>query len=253
MKAALTIASREIRSHLTTPAFYVVSAAFVVLAGFFYFSILAQFNTVLQRAALHPDISPSLNDQVVEPYFRLIEAVLIFMVPILTMRALSEEKHSGTFEFLMTAPVSVPAIIWGKFLAYALLLSAMLLLTFIFPLTLLLASNPEAAPIFIGFFGLVVAGWAFIALGIAVSCFTESQVIAGVMTLVLLLLLHVLDVPAGELPVSLANVLEYLTPRNHVKEFLRGVVACSDLVYLLSMTACGIFAACRALEMQRWR
>lgn len=253
MKDAFAIAAREIRATFTTPVFYVLSAALTVLAGFFFFSILSQFNTVLQRAALDPELVPSLNDRVVEPYYRLLEAVLIFLVPILSMRTLSDEKRSGTFELLMTSPVSVGDVVWGKYLAQCILLSALLLLTLIFPLVLSVVSDPELSPILVGFLGLLIAGWAFMAIGIGVSCCTTQSVVAGVITLVTLLILHVLDAPADDLGTGVSAVLRYLTPTNHAAEMLRGVLASGDLIYFFSLGALGLFAAARGLDAERWR
>jgi len=129
----------------------------------------------------------------------------------------------------------------------------MLLLSFIFPLVLIVFTDPEVAPIYVGFFGLSLFALGFAAVGIAVSAFTRSQVVAGVISLVLLLLLFVIDAPAGKLGPGAKDLLEYLSPANQAQPFFKGVIEGQGLVYFLSLITLGIFISCRAIEGERWR
>lgn len=253
MRNACVIAAKEIRQSFSTPLFYVVSAAFVLLAGFMFFSILSQYNTLLQQAALKPELTPSLNDQVVAPFYQVLEVVLIFLAPILTMRMFAEERRGGTYELLMTAPLSAAEIVWGKYLGVAVLMSATICCAFIFPGMLLVFSDPEVLPVLLGFCGLLLFGLAYASAGIAVASCTSSQTLAGVVSLAVLLLLHVIDAPSAEFGGIVPFVLSYLSPANHAQNLQLGIVDSVDLMYFASFIAAGLFLATRVLEAERWR
>ncbi len=253
MRNILTIAAREIRGSFVTPLAYVVMAGFLLLSGFFFFTLLQQFNAVLLQAAMMPDLHPSLNEWVVTPYFQTLQIVLIFLLPVMTMRSLAEEKSSGTYELLATSPISTVELVFGKFAGAAVVVAIMLGLSFVFPGTLIAVADPEAAPIYVGFFGLLLFAWAFTALGVAVSSFTKSQAVAGIVGLVLFLLFFVIDAPAAKAGEGVAEVLRYLAPSAQCEMFMKGVISSTSLVYFLSLIALGLFMSVRVLEAQRWR
>ena len=113
MRTILRIAAKEIKINFVTPLAYIICAGFMVVSGFFFLSLLQQFNTVVSQAAMIRKISPNLNEWVIVPYYQTLEIVLIFLIPILTMRSLAEEKKTGTFELLLTSPISMGQLVWG--------------------------------------------------------------------------------------------------------------------------------------------
>ncbi len=253
MRSALTIARRDISSSFYTPLAYVVGAGFMFLTGFFFFNILQDFNVSAQQATLTSDVAPNLNDFVVTRYFQIIDIVLIFLLPVLTMRALAEERRGGTFELLITSPISITDIILGKFFALSFVITCMLFLSFVFPMVLIFVSDPEVAPILVGCGGMLLFSYAFVALGIAVSAATKSQTMAGVISLVLFLVFFLIDTPAEKMEGLPAAILRYLSPASHGNAFFQGVIQGSDLIFFLSITAFGLFFAHRVLEAVRWR
>ena len=253
MKSIFSIAGRDIRSSFVTPVAYAVISGYVLLSGFFFFTLLQQFNSLSSQAAMMQNLTPNLNEWVIYPFYQTMEIVLIFLVPLLTMRSIAEEKQNGTFEMLVTSPLSVNQIVLGKALGVFFVSTVMILLSAIFPLVLVFLADPEAKPIFIGMFGLTLFAWAFVALGIAVSAFTKSQTVAGVVSLVLLLVFYVIDAPASQLSGGPAAFVKYLAPANHCELMLKGVLQGSDLVYFMSVILFGLFVANRALDGQRWR
>jgi len=253
MKAIITVARKEIRSAFVTPIAYVALAGFLLIAGFFFFTLLNQYNSVLAQAALIPTVTPNLNEWVVFPYYQTLEIVLIFLIPILTMRSIAEEKNQGTFELLATSPIQVHDIVYGKICGLFVVVTIMLCLSFVFPFVLILFADPEVLPIYVGFLGILFFGLAFTSLGVAVSAFTRNQTVAGVVSLVLFLLFFVIDAPAAKLEGVMADVLNYLAPARQAEVFLKGVIDGSAMIYFLSVIAVGIFVAHRALEAQRVR
>jgi ABC-2 type transport system permease protein len=196
---------------------------------------------------------PNLNQMVVEGLLQTMVVILVFLVPLLTMRIVAEEKRRGTFELLITSPVSVLELVLGKFLSLAVVIVVMLAISFVFPLLLMVYGNPEIPPIISGFFGVVLCALGFASIGMAVSSFTENQIVAGVSSMVVLLLLYVIQAPAESLGGTSAEVLRYLSPIDQVQQFLRGVISLKSLAYFFSLILSGIFLSQRALEAHRWR
>lgn len=248
-----TVAGKEVRSTFVTPLGYVVITGFLIVSGFFFFTILQQYNSFLAQASLMRDVTPSLNEWVITPYFQTLEVILIFLVPILTMNAVAGERNQGTFELLLTSPISTGTITLGKFFGTSIVVVIMLGLSFVFPGVLLAFADPEVAPILVGFVGVILCALCFVAIGIAVSSFAKSPIVAGVISLVILLLFYIIDAPAPHVGDAGAAFLKYLAPSTHTEPLIKGVMASTDIVYFLSVVAAGLFIANRALDAERWR
>jgi ABC-2 type transport system permease protein len=196
---------------------------------------------------------PNLNQTVIEGVYQTMVVILVFLIPLLTMRTIAEEKKKGTFELLITSPVSVSQIVLGKFLSIAIVLILMLSVNLIFPALLVKYGNPEILPILSGFLGLVLCSLGFASIGMAVSSFTENQVVAGVISMVTLLLLYVIQAPAESLGGNAAEVFRYLSPVDQLQDLLRGIITLKSITYFVSLTVIGLFLSQRALEAYRWR
>ena len=103
IRTALSIAARDVRSAFVTPIAYVVIAGFMLLAGFFFFTILQEFTPMAAQANMLRDVIPNLNEWVVTPYYNVLEVVLIFLVPLLTMRSIAEEHRDENGEINHTS------------------------------------------------------------------------------------------------------------------------------------------------------
>jgi len=258
------IAKREILSFFVSPVAYFVIAGFAVLSGYFFFSLLGAFNLVVRQYNMmpyHPPGStvPNLNQWVVEGYYHTLIVVLVFLIPLLTMRLIADERKNGTFELLITSPLSVGEIIMGKYLGVASVILIMASLSFIFPVLLTFYADqglggPEFLPILSGIGGLVLCALAFASIGMAVSAFTENQVVAAICSMVTLLLLYVLGSAAEAMSGGLwPEVFRYLSPVLQVQDLIKGVVTLQSLVYFGTLITLGVFLSKRALEAYRWR
>jgi ABC-2 type transport system permease protein len=254
-----SICKRELLSFFVSPVAYLVLTGFFLLAGYFFFNMLGYFNLAIERYAQMAQLmggqqpAPNLNQWVVEGYYQTLLVVLVFLVPFLTMRLIAEEKKKGTFELLVTSPLSVFDIVIGKFLGVSIFLLVMILAAFMFPLLLIVFGNPEVAPIISGILGVTLCSLAFASIGIAVSALTENQIIAGVSGMVILLLFYVIHSPADSLGGVTGEVLRYISPVLQVQDLLKGVVSLKAIVYFMSVIIFGLFLTQRALEAQRWR
>jgi ABC-2 type transport system permease protein len=243
-------------SFFVSPIAYFVITGFTLLVGFFFFNYLSYFQRAQQMAPMlemRGGEAPNLNQYVIEGVFQTMVVILVFLIPLLTMRTIAEEKRKGTFELLITSPVSVGEIVLGKFASIAIVLLAMLSAALIFPALLVEFGNPEVPPILSGFLGVLLCSLGFASIGMAVSSFTENQVVAGVASMVTLLLLYVIQAPAESLGGTWAEVFQYISPIEQLQDPLRGVLSLKSMSYFLSMILLGLFLSRRALEAYRWR
>jgi len=254
MKNVLAIAQKEIRAYFSSPIAYVVIGFFTLLFGYFYVAILDWFVRQGMMGGMGMTSSPmSINQQFVRPLLLNVTVVLLFVLPMITMRTYAEEKRSGTMELLLTSPLTDLQIILGKFLGALALYAAMLAVTLVYVGVLFAFGTPEWKPIAAGYLGLLLLGASFISVGMLISSFTRNQIVAGMLTFGVFLLLWVIDWigsflgPAGE------QIVTYLSVVRHFDDFAKGVVDTTHLVYYLSFITFGLFLTAKSVDSERWR
>jgi ABC-2 type transport system permease protein len=261
MRKTLAITQRELLSFFVSPVAYTVTAGFLILAAYFLFNNLSAYQVYIAQYKMYAGMMgdetnlPNLNTFVIESFFQVMVIILVFTTPLLTMRVIAEERRRGTFELLATSPLSVAEIVVGKFLGLAILLTIIILSIFVFPSMLVLFGDPapEIGPMISGLLGVLLLSWSFAAVGMAASSFTDNQVIAGVSSVVVLLLLYVIQAPADAVGGNIGEVLSYLSPPAQLQGLLKGVITVKSIVYFLSWIFVGLFISNRALEAFRWR
>jgi gliding motility-associated transport system permease protein len=257
MRNILAIAAKDLRSQFVSPIAYVVLTGFLLLGGWFFFNLLARFNFLLNLylSFRNPEAMQrlNLNDFVIAPLLHNLSVILVILVPVITMRSFAEEKRTGTYELLMTSPLSVTEIVLGKFFGALAFVFFMLLLTGVYPLILVLYGNPEMGVILSGFLGLLLLATAFVAVGLLTSSFTENQIIAAVSCLVALLLLYVISWPADTAGETMGAMLKYASLTEHFSELVKGIIDTRDLAYFASVIVLALFLTQRSVESLRWR
>lgn len=188
-----------------------------------------------------------VTDLVAVPMLRIAALVLLFVAPLLTMRALAEERRSGTLPLLLTAPVSLSEIVLGKYLAVLALLLLSVLLTAAMPASLLAWTPLDLGKLAAGLLGLSLCAAAFAAAGLFTSSLTAQPGVAAVAAMGLLSLFWLLDVGGGES----AGALRHLSLSAHLDELLRGVFASADLVYFLGFVTAFLTLTVRRLDAER--
>lgn len=251
------IATRELRSYFLSPVAYVVMTGFLLISGFMFWNMLAQFSRFVSiySSMQRPDLMAqmNLNDMVITPLLGNMVVVFILMMPLLTMRLFAEERANGTDELLLTSPISTLEIAIGKFCGASSFLAVMLGLAFIYPAVLMYFGDPEIPRILTGYLGLYLIGASAIALGLFLSTVTDNQIVAGVLAGGMLLLLLLISWPADSVGETTGAVLRYLSITDHSTDLMRGLVKLEDLLYYLSLITVGIFLSQRSLESLRWR
>jgi ABC-2 type transport system permease protein len=255
MSNILAIANKELRSYFASPIAYAVVGFFALAFGFMFYSFLRAFGMQSLRMGQTGMGGPvNINQMMIRPLVMQISVIVLFMLPMITMRTYSEEKRSGTIELLLTSPVTDWQIILGKFLGALGLYATMLLVTLPSMAVLFWYGNPDWKPVATSYLGLLLLGASFISFGLFVSSTTRNQIVAGVLTFVLLLMLLLVSWlrdfglgPIGSGIVSALSIFE------RFDDFSKGVVDTKQLVYYLSLITFGLFLTSRSVDSERWR
>ncbi len=250
------IYKKELRSYFASPLAYIIAFVFIAIVGvWWFFWDFQRFVIISMQAAQNPYYAEALNvnEIVIRNLFGNLALVMLFGLPLLTMRLFAEEKKTGTYELLFTLPLRDWETLLGKFLACWTVFLLMLLLTAVYPITMALLTNPEPMPILVGYLGITLLGGAFISFGIFVSSLTENQIIAAFGTYGLLLVLLAMGWSSSFVGPSLGEVLKDLNIFNHLQSFLKGVIDTRDVVFYLLFSYFFLFLTLRSLESRRWR
>jgi gliding motility-associated transport system permease protein len=257
MRNILAVAGKELRAYFHSPIAYLVMFAYTLACGFVFYSYTAIYMNETFRMQMSGGFgapSLSLNEYIIRPMLEgFLMVVLLFLLPLVTMRLYAEEKRSGTFELLLTSPLTDLQIILGKFLGAMALFGTLVVLTFFYVGLLFLYGNPNAKPLIANALGFILYGGALMAVGMWISTFTKNQIIAGAVTMVALLLLYVLvwvrEYAMGPVGQFIAN----LSLSSHSDNFAKGVIDLGDVAYYLSVIAFGIFLTARSVEALKGR
>jgi ABC-2 type transport system permease protein len=230
------IFKREFKTYFSSPLGYVFLAVFYVLAGLFFV-----LNNILSGTANMSGV------------FSSITIICIFLVPVLTMRLLSEDKKQKTDQLLLTSPVSLGNIVLGKFLAAFAIYAIGLSCTVVYAFVLAVFVNIEVWVIVGSLFGMLLLGASFIAIGMFISNLTENQLIAAVLSICVILGLYIVNSLNGVIsnPI-LAALLSAISIYSRYINFSMGIFNMSDAIYYLSVAAIFGFLTVRVLEKRRW-
>ncbi len=253
MNNILAIAHKELKSYFSTPIGYIVIGFFAFLWGYFFYVMLMYFNQQSVQLGGFEGANVDINQQLIRPLFLNASVILLFVLPLVTMRTYSEEKRSGTIELLLTSPVTDVQIILGKFLGAMTLYAAMLAITLIHMGVLVQMGNPELKVLATGYLGLLLMGGCFIAVGLLISSMTKNQIVSGMVTFAVFLLLWVINWPASFASPTLQSILNYLSITDHFDDFTKGIVDTKHLVYYFSVMAFGLFLTARSVDTERWK
>jgi len=259
MSNVLAMFQKEMRTYFTSPIAYAVMVVFLVVSGYFFYGILSSFIDFAMRAAFQaqyyrmPMPKLNVNEMAIRPLFQNLSVILIFMLPMITMRLFSEEKKSGTIELLYTSPITKVQTILGKYMAALALYVIMIILTMVHQVFFFAYGNPELGPVITAYLGVLLLGGAFLSIGLLISSLTENQIIAAVVGFGVFLLLWAIGWLSNFVGPTLGKILSYLSIFEHFDDFAKGVIDTKDLVFYLSFTFFGLYLTYRSLESSRWR
>ena len=229
------IFKREFKSYFYTPVGYIVVAALYFFLGL-YFSMIYSYG------------APSIEVVIVS-----MSTVIIFVMPVITMRLMSEDRRQKVDQALLTAPVSLTSIVLGKFFAALAVFAIGFLPTIIFEIIIISHVSVNILTYIYALLGIFLLGSALIAIGMFISSTTESSVVSAIITLIVNILVLYMSSFASMVSVEwLATVFEKLAFISVFESFADSIFSIPNIIYFLSITAAFLFLCVRSLEKRRW-
>jgi ABC-2 type transport system permease protein len=225
MRQAYHIFSREMRSFFVSPIAYIVIAIFLLVTGWFFFSTFFLYNQASLRS-----------------FFGLLPLIFAFVIPAVTMRLFAEELNVGSYETLLTLPVSFNDIIIGKFMASVGFVAALLLPTLAYPITVSMLGDLDWGPVLGGYVGALLLGASFAAIGLFASSLTRNQIVAFIVGLVICFSMALIDKMLFFFPRAALSVLAYLGADYHFQNIAKGILDTRDILYFASVCFLGLYA-----------
>jgi len=225
---------KELKDFFISPIAYIVISVFLLVTGWLFFSTFFIFNQADMRN-----------------FFNLLPMTFAFVVPAITMRLFSEELNTGSYEILLTLPVTFRDIILGKFLAGVAFVCAILLPTLAYPVCISLMGELDWGPVIGGYAGAVMLGAASTAIGLFASALTRNQIIAFILGAVICFGLTTMDRMLFFFPPPILNIVNYLGASSHFQNVAKGIIDSRDILYFLSLVFLGLYAAHLAMQEKK--
>ena len=230
------IFKREFKAFFATPVGYIVLAAFYFFSGY-YFTILYTMG------------SPEVKDIIMT-----LSTVIIFVTPLLTMRLMSDDRRMKTDQALLTAPVSLYSIVFGKFLAALGVYALGFAPTIVFQFIVMTKVQINILSYLYALLGAVLLGAALIAIGMFISSLTENQIVAAIVTIFIILFSLVMNFLVSYISVyAVRFVVDWFSFYTRFLPFTQGVMSIESILYFISITAVFIFLTVRVHETRRWK
>ncbi|MEO8877338.1 MAG: ABC transporter permease [Polyangiaceae bacterium] len=245
VKNVITIAKREMRSYFDSLIAYVVIGGSTLGIGIFFFLMQSGGFWEVDRASM------------ARLFAAMPWALAVLVIPLVTMRALAEEKHSGTLELLITMPVRDYEVILGKFSAAFGMCLVLLATTIVYPVAMFVwpwhLGALDWGPVWTGYLGLALFSAAGTALGLLFSGITESQIIAFFLTAGSLLFLQIIGGIVETVPGAVGDAISFVSFETRFAPFARGLIDTRAVIYFLSIAILCLLVAFRQLESRKWK
>lgn len=230
-----TIYRKELKSFFYSPVAYIIMVVFLIITGWFFTSNLFVMGLVSMRGV-----------------FDVIPFILLFFIPAITMRSFSEEKKSGTIELLLTKPVTDMEIVVGKFISNVVLTALTILPTVVYVVSLSFLGRLDFGAIISAYIGVILMCSIYISIGLFASSLTENQVVAFIISFLMIFALFMLNKVLMFMPTFLVTILEYISSDYHFLSISRGVLDTRTLIYYFSGILIFLFLTKTSLEKRKW-
>ncbi len=231
MHQVIHILNKELKDYFISPIAYIVISAFLVVTGWFFFSTFFLYNQADMRF-----------------FFSLFPITFSFIIPAITMRLFSEELNIGSYEILLTLPVTHRDIIIGKFLASVIFISTALAPTLSYPVFIAFLGDLDLGPVIGGYVGAILLGAAYTGVGLFTSSLTRNQIIAFIVSMIICFTLTLIDKMLFFFPPVLLDIIGYMGADFHFKNIARGIIDSRDILYFLSISFISLYCTHLALE-----
>ena len=232
----VAILKRELSSYFNSAVAYVVMAVYFLLSGLFFSMICIENDT--------SSLSYVFGNMFI---------IILFIIPIITMKSFSEEKRQRTDQALLTSPTSLFEIVMGKFLGALILFAICSLIFVVYALVISFFTSPDWAVVLCTVLGLLLLGSALIAIDIFISVLTESMIISAVAGMGVGLLIYMLSNLSSNITVDwIATIVKKIDFLTYYTNFTYGMLNLTDIIFFLSVTGLFLFFTARVLEKRRW-
>lgn len=218
------IFKKEFRTYFVSPIAYIVISIFLLVTGWFFFTTFFLYNEANLRN-----------------FFSLLPIIFSFVVPAVTMRLFSEELNVGSYEILLTMPVTYLDVVVGKFLSAVAFITVMIIPTFSYPITVSFLGEIDWGPVLGGYLGAVLLGASFSAIGLFASSLTRNQIVAFIIGMAICFSLTLLDKMLFFFPQTLLGILSYLGADAHFQNISKGIIDSRDALYFVSVCFVGLY------------
>ncbi|NLD39520.1 MAG: ABC transporter [Desulfatiglans sp.] len=226
MNKCWNIFKKEFNAYFVSPIAYIVISIFLLVTGWFFFTTFFIYNQADMRN-----------------FFTLLPLVFAFIVPAITMRLFSEELNTGSYEILLTMPVTFTNVVTGKFMAAVAFIISMLIPTISYPIFISFIGKLDWGPVIAGYLGAIMLGAAFSAVGIFSSSITRNQIVAFIIGAVICFALTLVERMMFFVPVGLVTPIEYLGANVHFQNVAKGVIDSRDILYFISVSFIALYGA----------
>jgi ABC-2 type transport system permease protein len=255
------LAEKEIKQYFVSPIAYVVMMVFLTMSGYFFYMNMISFSErykyvkSMAQYYKNPEVLSrlNLNEMVIAPALFNMVFVFLFILPLIMMRALAEERKQKTEELLVTSPITSWQLIAGKFLGSLIFMAIMILPTVAYQIALFHYAGPEIGPVITGYFGVMLFVCVGISIGLFASSLTENQIIAATISFVIMLFMFIINMVSMAETSWIFKIAQYFTISEHLKNMLMGTIDTRDLVYFVSIIFLFLFMTKRSLESRGWR
>jgi ABC-2 type transport system permease protein len=247
--------AKEMRLYFISPIVYVVAAVFLLVSDYLFYGQIVFYSAISTQMMQFQQNLPQINlhTAVFRPTFMNMSIILLFIVPLLTMRLFAEEKRGRTFELLFTSPITITEMILAKFLSAFLVYLLLLTLTLHVPLILSVFTVVPIQPLLTAYLGLALMGGVFVAFGLFASTTTENQIISAVVSFGILIGLWLIGGGQGGGSTPFDEAIRFLSMVQHLDNLVKGLLDTRDISYFVSMIVLGLFLSHRMVESTRWK
>lgn len=230
------IFKREFKAYFTSPTGYIFLGFSLLLAGWFFAA---------------GNLSTSSADM--SSFFSSLGIIFIFLVPMLTMRLIAEDKRNKTDQLLLTSPITITKIVLGKFFSAISLFGISLLVMCIYPCIMLIYGQPPIGNIVALYIGFFLLGTSLLSIGLFISALTESQITSAIVSFGVMLLLWLADWVSNTLGNPIATtIIGWVSVLKRFEEFTIGILNLSSIVYYITFSAIFVFLTIQVIEKKRW-
>lgn len=257
MNATLVIFKKELSGFFKSPLFYFLSFMMTILLSILFSISLDKFAQTSANAMMQFGMQPQLLNihySVFLPHLSIINLILIFLIPALTMKLISEEKKVRTFDLLLTSPVNSVSIVLGKYLAALVTILGLIAVSFIYPMVSRRVFEFSWAPTLVAALGIFLVAAVYTAMNLFASSLTDNGLIAFVLSIVFNLsiwFVGALNESFDE--AGLKVFLEHVSLNNHLAGMIEGTIRTDGIVFFLSLIFLFCFLTERVIESSRWR